>query len=94
MRTIPHSIISGLLALALTLTAAPAPALATAPDDIVFSQVAHGDDPGDSEDLPIPEEDATRPSPMRLLPPSAATPSRCWRTRCWTAAGWAIPRGY
>lgn len=57
MRTIPHSIISGLLALALTLTAAPAPALATAPDDTVFSQVAHGDDPGDSEDLPIPEED-------------------------------------
>lgn len=57
MRTIPHSIISGLLALALTLTAAPAPALATAPDDIVFSQAAHGDDPGDSEDLPVPEED-------------------------------------
>lgn len=60
MRTIPHSIISGLLALALTLTAAPAPALATAPDDIVFSQAAHGDDPGDSEDLPIPEEDPAR----------------------------------
>ena len=57
MRTIPHSIVSGLLALALTLTAAPAPALATAPDDIVFSQAAHGDDPGDSEDLPVPEED-------------------------------------
>ena len=57
MRTIPHSIVSGLLALALTLTAAPAPALATAPDDTVFSQAAHGDDPGDSEDLPIPEED-------------------------------------
>lgn len=57
MRTIPHSIVSGLLALALTLTAAPAPALATAPDDIVFSQAAHGDDPGYSEDLPIPEED-------------------------------------
>lgn len=57
MRTIPHSIISGLLALALTLTAAPAPALATAPDDTVFSQAAHGDDPGDSEDPPIPEED-------------------------------------
>lgn len=57
MRTIPHSIVSGLLALALTLTAAPAPALATAPDDTVFSQAAHGDDPGDSEDLPVPEED-------------------------------------
>lgn len=57
MRTIPHSIVSGLLALALTLTAAPTPALAVAPDDIVFSQAAHGDDPGDSEDLPVPEED-------------------------------------
>lgn len=57
MQTIPHSIVSGLLALALTLTAAPAPALATAPDNTVFSQAAHGDDPGSSENLPVPEED-------------------------------------